>query len=413
MISKFIWQNKRPRIKLKTLQLSKSDGGLKLPNLKYYFWASQMKPLITWIQNDTQTRWLNIEKNLSPDPLQTLPFLEGSVKGLAQWTMTTLKVWRKIMSAFGLPKLSPLASIGFVKSFIPNNLDSGFRKWANHRLVYLHQLLEGNNLKSFEQIKNDFNLDRTDFFRYLQLRTFLTTHKEWRKITNHNPIEKFLIEIQLGRPVKKIIGKLYDIFLSMSPHNTLQIKQRWGTEADEDISQDTWMEVCTEAHLATNSNTWREFKWKVITRVFRTPVITAKMNPACPSSCWRDCGTNIPNHTHVFWSCPKLSIFWKDVFDALRQVFQQDIPQDLAVAVLGVIPIGLDRRAKKYLLNILLTAALKCITIRWMKPDPPTYNIWIQKVWDIYQMERITYILRLQEPIFTERWRPALVLLMQ
>lgn len=137
------------------------------------------------------------------------------------------------------------------------------------------------------------------------------------------------------------------------------------------------------------------------------------MNPACSNSCWRDCGTDISNHTHVFWSCLKLFTFWKDVFDALQHVFQQDIPQDLAVAVLGVIPNGLDGRAKKYLLNILVTAALKCITIRWMKPDPPTYNIWIQKVWDIYQMEQITFALRLQKSMFNERWRPALFLLIQ
>ena len=76
-------------------------------------------------------------------------------------------------------------------------------------------------------------------------------------------------------------------------------------------------------------------------------------------------------------------------------------------------PEGLDGRAKKYLLNILLTAALKCITIKWLKPDPPTYNIWIQKVWDIYQMEQITYSLRLQKSIFTKRWGPVSALLIQ
>lgn len=45
LISKFIWQGRRPRIRLKTLQLSKSHVGLKLPNLRYYFWAAQLKPI--------------------------------------------------------------------------------------------------------------------------------------------------------------------------------------------------------------------------------------------------------------------------------------------------------------------------------------------------------------------------------
>lgn len=45
------------------------------------------------------------------------------------------------------------------------------------------------------------------------------------------------------------------------------------------ISQDAWGEVCTEAHLVTNSNTWRKFKWKIVTRFFRTPEIVSKMGP--------------------------------------------------------------------------------------------------------------------------------------
>lgn len=46
LISRFIWQGRRPRIRLKTLQLPKSEGGLALPSLRLYFWASQLKPIV-------------------------------------------------------------------------------------------------------------------------------------------------------------------------------------------------------------------------------------------------------------------------------------------------------------------------------------------------------------------------------
>ena len=122
---------------------------------------------------------------------------------------------------------------------------------------------------------------------------------------------------------------------------------------------------------------------------------------------------HIATHIHIFWTWPKLSAYWREVFEALEFVFQQNIPREPTVALLGMIPEGLEGRAKKYLLNVLLTAALKSITIRWLKSDPPTYNIWIQKVWDLYQMEQITYTLRLQRPIFAGRWSPVMPLLMQ
>ena len=222
-----------------------------------------------------------------------------------------LKIWNKIRSAFGLPNvLSSLTNIGLMKTFTPNNLDSGFRKWSDHGLNYLHQLVKDDNLKTFTQLKNEFDLPRTDFFRYLQLRSFLMTHKDWGKLIRSTPIEKFLIS-QISHGDKKIISKLYNIFLLINVHNSEHIRLRWEAEMNKNISLDTWKEICTEAHLATNSNTWKEFKWKV-TRFFRTPAITSKMGPALGSSCWRNCGNENANHTHIFWLCPKLSCIGLD-----------------------------------------------------------------------------------------------------
>lgn len=72
---------------------------------------------------------------------------------------------------------------------------------------------------------------------------------------------------------------------------------------------------------------------------------------------------------------------WKDVYDALKEVFHYEIPKDPKVVILGVIPEGFKRRAKSYLLQILLRPPLK--------PDPPSYiTVWIPKVWE-HEMEQI------------------------
>lgn len=39
LISRFVWNGKRPRLKLKTLQRDGTQGGLALPNFKMYFWS--------------------------------------------------------------------------------------------------------------------------------------------------------------------------------------------------------------------------------------------------------------------------------------------------------------------------------------------------------------------------------------
>ena len=94
--------------------------------------------------------------------------------------------------------------------------------------------------------------------------------------------------------------------------------------------------------------------------------IASKMGPSHSDRCWRNCSTLIGNHTHIFWSCPKLKAFWERIFKALTEIFHQLLPKDPKVALLGVIPEGIEGRAKRYLLQILLTAALKCITIKWL-----------------------------------------------
>ncbi|KAF3844501.1 hypothetical protein F7725_007664 [Dissostichus mawsoni] len=90
-----------------------------------------------------------------------------------------------------------------------------------------------------------------------------------------------------------------------------------------------------------------------------------------------------------------------------------DITQDTWEDIFTEANLGLEERSKTYLLRILLTVALKCITIKWLKPEPPTYNCWIQRVWDIHHMEQITYLLRLQKNILIKRWAPVMHLLIQ
>ncbi len=46
IISKFIWNDKCPRIKLTTLQHPNSAGGLAVPNFELYYWSFQLKGIV-------------------------------------------------------------------------------------------------------------------------------------------------------------------------------------------------------------------------------------------------------------------------------------------------------------------------------------------------------------------------------
>ncbi len=62
-IRKLIWNNKTPRVKLKTLQMASKKGGLQLPDFMFYFWAAQMRAVWFWQGNSTfPPAWIQIER---------------------------------------------------------------------------------------------------------------------------------------------------------------------------------------------------------------------------------------------------------------------------------------------------------------------------------------------------------------
>ena len=96
-ISKFIWQNRRPRIRLKRLLCTKGHGGLNLPNLKKFYWPAQLRSLVAWISQDNDTKWVGMEQSDSLNmSLDTVPFLSQNTWKIDeidnQWVKTTLRI---------------------------------------------------------------------------------------------------------------------------------------------------------------------------------------------------------------------------------------------------------------------------------------------------------------------------------
>ncbi len=145
LISRFIWQGRRPRVRYKTLQLSKQHGGWGLPHLRHYWLACQLRALTIWISDTTDTRWLEIEKSLCTlTPLSKAPFTENKSleETLGRWSKTTLAAWREVQKNFGLPcDVLVLSGVAHLKGFIPLKLDAGYKRWGHLNLNYIHQLI--------------------------------------------------------------------------------------------------------------------------------------------------------------------------------------------------------------------------------------------------------------------------------
>lgn len=70
---------------------------------------------------------------------------------------------------------------------------------------------------------------------------------------------------------------------------------------------------------------------------------------------------------------------------------------------------------KQYFLRILLTVALKCIAVRWLKLNPPTSNSWVTLVQEVHEIEQNNVLWDVRQMhvthITNKQQNPAVVIL--
>lgn len=204
-------------MRLKTLTLQKNRGGLSLHNIKYYYWAAQFTAVVAWINNDTETGWVNIEQNLLPAiPLSALVFLSKQsqnkmvIKNLR--LKNTLKVWSTVQKRIrGTSALSRAMQIAGNPDFLPSTTDVAFKRWAGRDLKVIDQLFCDNVLQLFSYLQDKLFLPRSDMFQYFQIRHYITSHTDWNTIKgapSHTEVY-FINIIKHQVPNKKHVSHMY------------------------------------------------------------------------------------------------------------------------------------------------------------------------------------------------------------
>ncbi len=108
IISKFIWNDKCPRIKLTTLQHPNSAGGLAVPNFELYYWSFQLKALHNWVDPQSTVSWRVIEADkVKPNKLQDILFTGTGKKGdnykFGPVVANSIKIWKTVERRIGGP----------------------------------------------------------------------------------------------------------------------------------------------------------------------------------------------------------------------------------------------------------------------------------------------------------------------
>ncbi len=142
--TRFIWNNKQPRLRLSLLYLPYDRGGLQVPNIKLYYWAAHLRTAMFYFSTDHPS-WVDIEKEELSLPLQSYIY-SAEVKILKKITLNpflknTLSVWHEAHSFLEETiSISPFSPIWGNNYFIPGRNYMGFKNWQMKGLSMVENL---------------------------------------------------------------------------------------------------------------------------------------------------------------------------------------------------------------------------------------------------------------------------------
>ncbi|XP_071967750.1 uncharacterized protein [Engystomops pustulosus] len=406
MFRELLWKKGHPRIKLETLQRAKDNGGLAIPNPWIYFLAAQAQQLRGWAQDldgaGPNGRLVSIMTGMVP-PITAIEIGKvGTISGLRCPTLALMaKTWSKIKSILGVKGNSEYFPIWHNPKLPEMFRLEGFSPWEGKGIWFLHQLLEGETFKSFEQLQESFHLTHTQFYKFLQLRhASEKTIKDERIQTSNHSVLKIVVG---GGSSKGIISCIYSRLLEeYLKEHPLNIKEKWEADLGE-ISDTQWDVVLESIPSLSPSEAQRLSQIYILHRVYKTPSLLHKIGLRNDSCCPR-CSAPNAKLFHMMWECKELEEFWKQVLHLIRKVLSVDLEPDPRACLLGLIESDTMEGATLLCAQKMLYLARKAIAARWIQALAPTAQEFINKVNNIIRLEWGVYLKRKCPKKFDKIW---------
>ena len=261
-ISQFIWNRKRPRLKMATLQRHRADGGLAVPNFRLYFYSFVLRPLFVWVNADISVSWRGLEEDIvRPMTLQGVLFSDMSnsqcKRRFGPIVSFLIQTWRTVES---LSKISCKWHT-FSPVFHNERLMIGSRPivaspWSNSNIRYLGDIFSGSGLSSFQDLRVNFALPAFSFFFYLQLRHALSAHSI--SLQQALPVHPLYKLVTARTDSRGLVSELNSFFLESS-YSDLVLDRLWRSDHPDLDPDFDWDQVWTISGRLPATRTTNKF----------------------------------------------------------------------------------------------------------------------------------------------------------
>ena len=415
VLSSYIWRGKRPRLNKIHLQKSKHNGGMALPNFRLYYWAANIRALTFWTHFHGRTdgpEWVAMELNSVQD-LPVLTLLGSSLPLPLHISLDnpvvkhTLKMWVQFRKHFQLLHFSLSSPILFNPLFKPPSFDSAFQEWHRKGIRHFRDLFVQNSFASFKQLSEKFDLPTIHFFRYLQVRHFIRSQVQSFPMASDMNIVDEVFDLHPTR--KGLISIIYNKLTGIRHVPLDKIKSAWEQDLNLVLSEDVWETILRLINTTSFCARHCLLQFKVVHRAHISKSKLARFYPEV-SPCCDKCKTSEASLIHMFWTCPSLEQFWREVFQTLSQILNIMLEPNPLVALFGTT--GEDdvllTSSKCRTLSFASLLARRAVLLRWRDAAPPTHTQWLRDIMSCLNLEKIRYSVTGCNEKFKKVWGPFL-----
>jgi hypothetical protein len=385
MLFKFLWNNKRDKIKRTTIIGNKMEGGIEMPDFNFFSRTMKLK-WIKYLTNTVNANWKIIPTTIfnkfgnnflifymNLDSLKSLPF---NINTVTLFYRHLLKTWIQFKQ---LPdnqsKLSKTYynirnEIIWGNKFIKvKNKTIIFKNWIDSDILFINDIISNTGLIDeniiFTKLKTKNNwIAEVNIIK----KAIPNIWKEMIKTDQSIKTKvktKLLLTVQ-NKHLKDMTNKqIYQIYIKQF-YEKPYIHGYWNRRFNENICWNSWYFII---HRDTVDNKVKQFKIKLLHNLVATNLnlFTWKLKdtPLCDNC------QEVEDYEHFFIRCPALTNFWIAIDAAFKACGMQRTFRNLRYLVIGY---KIDQ--KEYnIVNIVLSQIAYCIYKTYFISDRRTKHI--------------------------------------
>ncbi|KAM8960733.1 transmembrane protein 132D [Pelodytes ibericus] len=231
-------------------------------------------------------------------------------------------------------------------------------------------------LKSLEAIFGDAHPSGLDRFHYLQLQSYF--HKIPQKHNLSRERTYFKILYTKSQMPLHGVSLLYRFLISELDHTPLKFMGKWEVAFQLDIDQPGWDKILTMVHKCSLHTKVQETFYKLLIHWYQTPVILSKAFADLSDLYWR-CGKAPGTLLHIWWECPEIVPFWKQILKIMPKFTDFPPPFQPGPYLLDYTTQSISGY-KKSVVRHLINAANVLIPFHWKESTPPSFREWVVRV---------------------------------